>query len=129
MSGGEEKEVTAGGFTVNPGDALLEAPSLVLCPCCCTIGDILSFKYDPEGEASQAKCARCSFTFPVLPPEAAELTLAAMHEHDCLLPAEQRGNWDAVGKEINQQMRLKGISQAELGRRLREVNEPKTSRA
>ena len=99
----------------------LDMPTRILCPCCCTIDDILAIAPAPAaGALAQAACARCAFTFPVLPPEAADLTLTAMHEHDCLMPGE-RGNWDAVGSEINRQMRLKGLSQGELSRRLREV--------
>jgi hypothetical protein len=98
----------------------LDVPIRILCPCCCTIDDILAIKPPPAaGALSQAVCARCAFTFPVLPPEVADLTLTAMREHDCLVPGE-RGNWDAVGREINGQVRLKGFSQEDLSRRFRE---------
>ena len=59
------------------------AAELVLCPGCCTIDHILAHESDPEAIAPQASCARCSFTFPLLPAEFALVTLEAIHRHDC----------------------------------------------
>ena len=59
------------------------AAELVLCPGCCTIDHILAHESDPEAIGPQASCARCSFTFPLLPAEFALVTLEAIHRHDC----------------------------------------------
>ena len=116
----DSEELGTEGETRMTGSQPLDVPARMLCPSCCTIDDILAIEQATvAGALPQVACARCAFTFPVLPPEGADLTLIAMREHDCLIPGE-RGNWDAVGKEINGQMRLKGFSQGELSRRLRE---------
>jgi hypothetical protein len=96
------------------------APTLVLCPGCCTIDDILAFEYDPAGPSPQAACARCAFAFPLFPSEAAQATLDAMRRHDCRMPGEPE-NWTAVGKEIIRLMREQGISQGELAERLHKL--------
>jgi hypothetical protein len=44
-------------------------PELMLCPGCCTLGDVLGHNDDPQALAPLAGCARCSFTFPILPGE------------------------------------------------------------
>ena len=59
------------------------AAELVLCPGCCTIDHILAHENDPEAIAPQASCARCSFTFPLLPAEFALVTVEAIRRHDC----------------------------------------------
>ncbi len=69
--------------SASTGEAPRGGAVLLLCPGNCTIDHILAYECDPEAIAPQASCARCSFTFSLLPAEFALVTLEAIHRHDC----------------------------------------------
>jgi hypothetical protein len=91
------------------------ARELKLCPNCCTVNDILAYDSDPESIAPLAGCARCSFTFPLLPGEFAPVTLEAMHRHDCRV-ANPPENWAGVAQAIVMRVRELGMGYDDLSR-------------
>lgn len=89
-----------------------------LCPGCCTLDDIRACDAiaGPQAFSPLVGCSRCSFTFPILPGEFMQVTLDALHNHDC--HGIYRGNWTALGQGIVEGMHENGISQHVLARRL-----------
>jgi hypothetical protein len=98
----------------------IQSPVLLLCPGCCTLDEILSCEIDPESLAPLAGCARCSFTFPLLLDEFADLTLTAMRRHDCSV-SEQPENWAGVAAAITERIHELGLDQRQLAERSRAV--------
>jgi hypothetical protein len=89
---------------------------LLLCPGCCTISDIPEWVPTPEVLTPLVACSRCPFTFPVLPGDFRQLTLDAMHNHQC--GAMYQGNWPELGQAIVEAIHEKGISRDEFAARL-----------
>lgn len=87
-----------------------------LCPGCCTIDDIPPYEPSVEVITPLVECSRCGFRFPILPGEFSQLTLSAMHRHDCTLSDE--GDWSAVGVAIVNAIREHAITGADLAERL-----------
>lgn len=101
------------------------AAALVLCPCCCTLEDLLAFERAHEADAPRvggpplANCKRCGFTFPVLPVEYRRLTLDAMRNHECR--GTHDGNWAGIGEAIIEGIADLGLTQQELAEHLRRL--------
>lgn len=113
MDGAEVSEETGKITPPGPdsGDGRVnKTQEFTLCPRCCTIEDVLSCEHSPGELPPLAKCAYCSFTFPILPGEPARLTLAAMREHDCGGPDGPDGWPASVGRAIVCYMRELGMS-------------------
>lgn len=87
------------------------APELVLCPGCCTAEDISARPCDPQAAIPLAGCRRCSFTFPILPAEYAELTVEAMHRHHCSVSRDPE-NYEGVAQVIIGRVQALGLNQA-----------------
>jgi DNA-binding transcriptional regulator YhcF (GntR family) len=103
---------------INSAAGREDKPELILCPCCCRIDDVLSHQGDPEALAPLAGCARCSFRFPILPGEYAELTLEAMHRHHCRVSPEA-DNYEGVARAIIEHVHELGLNQSLLLERAR----------
>jgi hypothetical protein len=99
--------------------------AVVLCPCCCTVEDLLAFERAHEGDAPRVggpplvECRRCGLIFPVLPVEYRQLTLDAMRNHECC--GVYDGNWPGIGEAITEAIADLGVTQHELAERLREL--------
>ena len=87
-----------------------------LCPGCCTIDDIPEFTPSAEVLTPLVGCTRCGFRFPILPDGFKQLTLDALHHHDC--SGEQAGDWQAVGQAIVVAIHEHAITGADLAERL-----------
>jgi hypothetical protein len=92
------------------------AELLLLCPGCCTTGDIPQWTPTPEVLTPLVACTRCPFKFPVLPGDFRQLTLDAMHNHQC--SGVHQGNWPELGQAIVDAIHEQSISADELAARL-----------
>jgi hypothetical protein len=95
------------------------AEPLVLCPGCCTIGDIPEWTPTKEVLTPLVACSRCLFMFPVLPGEFRQLTLDAMHNHEC--SGVHQGAWPELGQAIVDAIHEQGISKEEFAARLEDT--------
>lgn len=89
---------------------------LLLCPGCCTIGDIPEWTPTPQVLTPLVACRRCPFTFPVLPGDFRQLTLDALRNHEC--KGAHQGNWPGLGQAIVEAIHEQGISTSEFASRL-----------
>jgi hypothetical protein len=89
---------------------------LLLCPGCCVIDDIPEWVPTAKVLTPLVACNRCPFTFPILPGDFRQLTLDAMHNHQCI--GMYQGNWPELGQAIVGAIHDKGISADEFAARL-----------
>jgi hypothetical protein len=124
MQGRSEEDMkpeTKRRFMMTQPGARFSTPELVLCPGCCTIDDVARHHVDPQALAPLVGCARCSFTFPILPGEFADLTLEAMHRHRCHVSGGG-DNYEGVAQEIIKRVNELGLNQSTLLERARHLN-------
>jgi hypothetical protein len=91
-------------------------PVAVLCPGCCTLDDIPQYTPSLEVLAPLVGCKRCGFMFPILPAEFKQVTLDALHNHECW--GRNQGNWPELGQAIAEAVHELRISPRELEERL-----------
>jgi hypothetical protein len=92
------------------------SPMLQLCPGCCTLDEILELEIDPKSLAPLVGCMRCSFTFPLLPGESANVTMQAMRRHDCRV-SKNPEDWAGVAEAITAHIHELGLNQCQLAER------------
>jgi hypothetical protein len=91
-------------------------PIALLCPGCCTLDAIPKYTPSLEVLAPLVGCRRCGFLFPILPAEFKQVTLDALHNHECR--GRYRGNWPELGQAIAEAVQELKISPDQLAERL-----------